>query len=155
MMLAALFDKIGEPLRVAQAEDPKPRKDSVLLKVCRCGICGSDLHMTVDPGFGVSTGDILGHEFSGEVVEVGSDAGGLKVGDQVTVAPNRGCGHCASCLTGEPAWCSEMVLIGGGYAQYTAVTGRQCRKLPLGSSASDGALSEPLSVALHGLMQAK
>lgn len=154
-MLAALFDKIGEPLRIADAEPPKPKRDSLLLKVCRCGICGSDLHMTEDPVFGVAAGDILGHEFSGEVVEVGPDAGGFKVGDQVTVAPNRGCGHCASCLAGDPAWCSEMVLIGGGYAQYTAVAGRQCRKLPWGISAADGALSEPLSVALHGLMQAK
>jgi (R,R)-butanediol dehydrogenase/meso-butanediol dehydrogenase/diacetyl reductase len=154
-MLAALFDKIGEPLRIADAEDPRPKRDSVLLKVCRCGICGSDLHMTEDPIFGVRAGDILGHEFSGEVVEVGSEAGGLKVGDHVSVAPNRGCGHCASCLAGDPAWCSEMTLIGGGYAQYTAVTGRQCRKLPWGINAADGALAEPLSVALHGLSQAQ
>jgi len=153
-MLAALFDKIGEPLRVAQAEDPKPKRDSLLLKVCRCGICGSDLHMTEDPLFGVSAGDILGHEYSGEVIEVGRDAGGFKVGDQVTVAPLAGCGHCESCLAGDPAWCSAMALIGGGYAQYSAVAGRQCRKLPWGISAADGALSEPLSVALHGLMQA-
>jgi (R,R)-butanediol dehydrogenase/meso-butanediol dehydrogenase/diacetyl reductase len=154
-MLAALFEKIGEPLRIADADDPKPQRDSLLIKVCRCGICGSDLHMTEDPVFGVRPGDILGHEFSGEVIEVGSDAGGFKVGDQVSVAPNRGCGHCASCCAGDPAWCAQMVLIGGGYAQYTAVTGRQCRKLPIGISAADGALAEPLSVALHGLMQAK
>lgn len=154
-MLAALFDKIGEPLKVAQVDDPKLKRDHLLLKVCRCGICGSDLHMTEDPVFGVAAGDILGHEFSGEVVEVGPEAGDFKVGDQVTVAPNRGCGHCASCLAGEPAWCAQMALIGGGYAQYSAVTGRQCRKLPWGISAADGALAEPLAVALHGLMQAK
>lgn len=154
-MLAALFDRIGEPLHIAHAEEPKPKRDSLLLKVCRCGICGSDLHMTEDPVFGVRQGDILGHEFSGEVIEIGADVEGFKLGDQVTVAPNRGCGHCPSCLAGDPAWCADMVLIGGGYAQYSAVTARQCRKLPVGISASDGALSEPLSVALHGVMQAK
>ncbi|MDB5524919.1 MAG: gutB 1 [Rhizobium sp.] len=153
-MLAALFDKIGEPLRVTQAEDPKPKRDHLLLKVCRCGICGSDLHMTEDPVFGVAAGAILGHEYSGEVVEVGSEAGDYRVGDQVTVAPLAGCGKCESCLRGDPAWCDGMALIGGGYAQYSAVAGRQCRKLPWGISATDGALAEPLSVALHGLMKA-
>jgi 2-desacetyl-2-hydroxyethyl bacteriochlorophyllide A dehydrogenase len=153
-MKAALFDRLGAPLKIMDAEDPKPKTDHLLLKVCRCGICGSDLHMTADPVFGVAHGDILGHEFSGEVIEVGSKAGGFKVGDQVTVSPNHGCGHCANCLKGEPAWCDSMVLIGGGYAQYAAVAGRQCRKLPWGIAAADGALAEPLSVALHGLIRA-
>lgn len=153
-MKAALFDQLGAPLKIMEAEDPKPKTDYLLLKVCRCGICGSDLHMTEDPVFGVAPGDILGHEFSGEVIEVGSKAGAFKVGDQVTVAPNRGCGHCSNCLKGEPAWCDSMTLIGGGYAQYTAVAGRQCRKLPWGIRTVDGALAEPLSVALHGLRRA-
>lgn len=153
-MKAALFDRLGAPLKIMDAEDPKPKTDYLLLKVCRCGIYGSDLHMTEDPVFGVEAGDILGHELSGEVIEVGSKAGAFKVGDQVTVAPNRGCGRCASCLKGEPAWCQDIELIGGGYAQYSAVAGRQCRKLPWGISAADGALAEPLSVALHGLMRA-
>lgn len=153
-MKAALFDQLGAPLKIMEAEDPKPKTDYLLLKVCRCGICGSDLHMTEDPVFGVAPGDILGHEFSGEVIEVGSKAGAFKVGDQVTVAPNRGCGHCSNCLKGEPAWCDIMTLIGGGYAQYTAVAGRQCRKLPWGIRTVDGALAEPLSVALHGLKRA-
>lgn len=153
-MKAALFDQLGAPLKIMEAEDPKPKTDYLLLKVCRCGICGSDLHMTEDPVFGVAPGDILGHEFSGEVIEVGSKAGAFKVGDQVTVAPNRGCGHCSNCLKGEPAWCDRMTLIGGGYAQYTAVAGRQCRKLPWGIRTVDGALAEPLSVALHGLKRA-
>lgn len=153
-MKAALFDRLGAPLKIMEAEDPKPKTDYLLLKVCRCGICGSDLHMTEDPVFGVAPGDILGHEFSGEVIEVGSKAGAFKVGDQVTVAPNRGCGHCLNCLKGEPAWCDSMALMGGGYAQYAAVAGRQCRKLPWGIRTADGALAEPLSVALHGLMRA-
>jgi threonine dehydrogenase-like Zn-dependent dehydrogenase len=125
----------------------------VLLKVCRCGICGSDLHITDDPVFGATRGDVLGHEFSGEVLEVGSAVTDLKVGDQISVAPLKGCGHCDSCRRGEPAWCAQMALIGGGYAQYAAVAARQCRKLPWGISAADGALAEPLAVALHGLTQ--
>lgn len=152
-MKAAIFDGLRQPLRVAELDDPRPGRDGVLLKVCRCGICGSDLHITEDPVFGARAGDVLGHEFSGEVMEVGSAVTALKVGDQVTAAPLYGCGDCDSCRAGEPAWCSRMKLIGGGYAQYAAVAARQCRKLPWGISAADGALAEPLAVALHGVMQ--
>lgn len=152
-MKAALFDRIGKPLVIGDVDDPKPQGGQALLKVCRCGICGSDLHMTAEEVFGVRKGDVLGHEFSGEVLEIGGEAGGLKVGDQVSVAPIRGCGHCASCLKGEPAWCEKMTLIGGGYAQYAAVEAHQCRRLPWGISAADGALAEPLAVGLHGITQ--
>lgn len=152
-MKAAIFTELHNPLRVEDVADPTPDRYSVLLKVCRCGICGSDLHMTEDPIFGIKRGDILGHEFSGEILEVGSGVQGLKVGDFVTAAPLYGCGECATCLRGDPAWCANMKLQGGGYAQYAAVTERQCRKLSWGISPSDGALVEPLSVALHGLMR--
>ncbi|QTK80542.1 Zn-dependent alcohol dehydrogenase [Agrobacterium tumefaciens] len=152
-MKAALFDRIGAPLVVGDVDDPKPQRGQLLLKVCRCGICGSDLHMTAEEVFGVRKGDVLGHEFSGEVVEIGGETGGLKVGDHVSVAPMRGCGHCPSCLRGEPAWCEKMTLIGGGYAQYAAVDAFQCRRLPWGISPADGALAEPLAVALHGITQ--
>jgi threonine dehydrogenase-like Zn-dependent dehydrogenase len=152
-MQAALFDALRQPLRLAELPEPEPDRYQVLLKVCRCGICGSDLHITEDPVFGARPGDVLGHEFSGEVLEVGAAVTDLKVGDQVSVAPLKGCGQCDSCRRGEPAWCAEMALIGGGYAQYAAVAARQCRKLPWGISAADGALAEPLAVALHGLMQ--
>lgn len=152
-MKAALFDTIGKPLVIGDVEDPKPQRGQLLLKVCRCGICGSDLHMTAEEVFGVRKGDVLGHEFSGEILEVGGDAGGLKVGDQVSVSPIRGCGACASCQRGEPAWCEKMTLIGGGYAQYAAVDAYQCRRLPWGISAADGALAEPLAVGLHGVTQ--
>lgn len=154
-MIAALFEAIGRPLRVDDIDDPKPQPGQVLLKVCRCGICGSDLHITEDPVFGAVSGDVLGHEFSGEVIETGKGVRDLKVGDHVSVAPLHGCGRCKSCLSGEPAWCREMRLIGGGFAQFAALADRQCRKLPWGINAADGALAEPLAVALHGLTQSR
>jgi 2-desacetyl-2-hydroxyethyl bacteriochlorophyllide A dehydrogenase len=153
-MKAVIFDALRQPLRVAEVDDPEPDRYQVLLKICRCGICGSDLHMTEDGVFGARQGDVLGHEFAGEVVEAGSAVTGLKAGDHVSVAPLSGCGACASCERGEPAWCEKMQLMGGGYAQYAAVNGRQCRKLPWGISVADGALAEPLAVALHGVQQA-
>ena len=151
-MKAAVFDGVGIPLRVTDIQAPEPAADEVLLHVAACGICGSDLHITEDPvTFGVGQGVVLGHEFAGEVVAVGAGVSDLKVVDRVAVAPMRGCGHCDSCLRGEPAWCPEMRLIGGGYAEYTAVAARQCRRLPDDLPTAEGALAEPLSVALHAV----
>lgn len=152
-MKAAIFDGLGKPLRVGDVDSPEAGRGQVLLKVCRCGICGSDLHMTEDPTFGLKEGEVIGHEFSGEVIDVGSGVAHLKPGDIVSAAPLKSCGTCLACKRGEPAWCANFELIGGGYAEFAALDEFQCRKLPWGISAADGALAEPLSVALHGIMR--
>jgi threonine dehydrogenase-like Zn-dependent dehydrogenase len=149
-MKAALFDQIGAPLRIEVVPDPTPALDEVVLRIAACGICGSDLHMTEDPvTFGIGQGMILGHEFSGEVVAMGADVSDLHLGDRVAVAPMFGCGHCAACKLGEPAWCRDMRLIGGGYAEYASVAARQVRRLPDGVPLADGALAEPVAVGMH------
>ncbi len=151
-MKAAIFDGVGKPLRVDDLRAPQPAPDEILLRVAACGICGSDLHMTEDPvTFGLGQGTVLGHEFAGEVVSVGSGDLGFAVGDRVAVAPMWGCGHCEACLKGEPAWCKEMRLIGGGYAEFTTVAARQCRRLPDDIPLAEGALAEPVSVGLHAV----
>ncbi|HBZ45481.1 MAG TPA: Zn-dependent alcohol dehydrogenase [Maritimibacter sp.] len=154
-MKAAIFDALGKPLRVGEVDQPEAGRGQVLLEVCRCGICGSDLHMTEDATFGLQGGEVIGHEFSGEVIDVGAGVTHLKPGDHVSAAPLRGCGTCAACKRGEPAWCARFELIGGGYAEYAALDELQCRKLPWGISAVDGALAEPLAVALHGILRAR
>ncbi len=154
-MRALVFDAIGKPLRETLLPDPRCGRDEVVLKICRCGICGSDLHMTEDATFGLRGGEVIGHEFSGEVIEVGADVTDLRPGDLVAAAPLRGCGHCAPCRAGTPAWCENgMALIGGGYGEYTALAARQLRRMPWGIALADGALAEPLAVALHGVMRA-
>jgi (R,R)-butanediol dehydrogenase/meso-butanediol dehydrogenase/diacetyl reductase len=153
-MRAAIFDWIGQPLRVDDLQRPEPADDEVLLRVAACGICGSDLHITEDPvTFGVGQGTVLGHEFAGEVVGVGRGVTGLTFGDRVAVAPMWGCGHCDSCRRGEPAWCAEMRLIGGGYAEFAAVAARQCRRLPDDLPTQEGALAEPVAVGLHAVIR--
>ena len=89
-MKAALFDTVGRPLRIDEVADPEPAADEVLLRVSACGICGSDLHMTEDATFGLKGGEIIGHEFAGEIVSIGSDVTGFAIGDRVAVAPMRG-----------------------------------------------------------------
>jgi len=150
-MKAAAFRGFDSPLAIEDRPEPRPAADEVLIEVARCGICGSDLHMTREPAFGTQPGAVLGHEFAGKVIELGKAAHGLEVGDRVTVAPVRGCGRCPPCLAGEPAWCRHMLLQGGGYAEIAVTKDRQCVRLPATTAIEDGALVEPLAVALHGV----
>ncbi|PSJ59579.1 zinc-dependent alcohol dehydrogenase [Kumtagia ephedrae] len=153
-MKAAIFDGVGKPLRIADLDRPEPANDEVLLRLAACGICGSDLHMTEDPAtFGIGEGFVLGHEFAGEILRCGGGVTGLKPGDRVAVAPMYGCGRCDSCRRGEPAWCAEMRLIGGGYAEFATVAARQCRVLPDDLPTAEGALAEPMAVGLHAVMR--
>lgn len=154
-MQAILFKQLNEPLQLGRLPTPEPEADEVLIEVCRCGICGSDLHMTQDPAFNIAPDSVLGHEYSGRVVECGKQVSDLKVGDAVTVAPLRGCGQCASCQRGEPAWCSAFSLQGGGFAQWATAKSHQCRVIPSSVGLADSALAEPLAVALHGVMRAR
>ncbi len=142
---------LHKPLVVESIADPTPRADEVVVKVGRCGICGSDLHMTEDPAYGMGAGSVLGHEFAGEVVALGMDAEGLALGDLVSVIPLQSCGNCAACKAGELAWCNQFGLQGGGYAEYAITRPNQCVKLPKSASIADGAIIEPLAVALHGV----
>lgn len=139
-MKAAFFGGVGQPLRIGQMSDPTPADDQVILRIAACGICGSDLHITTDPAtFGIQAGTVLGHEFAGKIVARGADVTSLRIGDNVAVSPIFGCGLCPRCMAGDPAWCAQMRLIGGGYAEYVAVTARQCRGLaPLACWARSG-----------------
>src|SRR5688572_16273508 len=118
-MKAAVFKKLCSPLEVETLPDPVPGNHEVVVEVCRCGICGSDLHLTEDPIFGVPSGVVLGHEYAGRVAAVGSGVERARVGDHVAVFPVHGCGRCATCLAGVPTWCQQMRFDGGGYAQYS------------------------------------
>lgn len=149
-MKVVRFDAVGQPLRLDHAKDPTPGRDEVVVRLAACGICGSDLHMAEDPvTFGIPSGAVLGHEFAGEIVSLGTDVKELVMGDRVAVGPMFGCGACAACARGEPAWCKSMRLIGGGYAEFATVAARQCRKLPDDLPLSDSALAEPVAVGLH------
>ena len=151
-MKAAVFKALHQPLVVETVPDPTPGPLDVVVKVGRCGICGSDLHITEDPIFGVPQGVVLGHEYSGDVVEVGRDVTTVKVGDRIAAFPLISCGQCGPCKTGHSAWCEKgLVVGGGGYGQFSQVAEHQCVRMPSGVSLSDGALVEPLAVGLHAV----
>lgn len=150
-MRAAVMQAYHQPLVIETIADPTPHVGEVVVRVGRCGICGSDLHMTEDPAFGAGAGSVLGHEFAGEVVALGKGVEAVRMGDFVAVIPLRSCGQCPSCRAGEVAWCEEFGLQGGGYAEYAVTRPNQCIVLPKSASLADGAIVEPLAVALHGV----
>jgi (R,R)-butanediol dehydrogenase/meso-butanediol dehydrogenase/diacetyl reductase len=150
-MKAVTFQELHQPLTFEELPDPTPDPDQVVVQIGRCGICGSDLHMTEDPAYGCRKGDVLGHEFAGEVVGLGRSVEGLVTGDLVSVIPLASCGQCERCRHGEVQWCEQFRLQGGGYAEYALTLPHQCMKLPGDVSIADGAIIEPLAVALHGV----
>jgi (R,R)-butanediol dehydrogenase/meso-butanediol dehydrogenase/diacetyl reductase len=150
-MKAVTFQGLHTPLKFEDIADPTPGEGELVVKVGRCGICGSDLHMTEDAAYGCKHGDVLGHEFAGEVVALGKGVTANKVGDLVSVIPLKSCGQCEHCRKGEVQWCSQFGLQGGGYAEYAVTRPNQCVTLPSDLSLDDGAIIEPLAVALHGV----
>lgn len=155
-MKAVVFQGVNKPLVVEDLPAPEPTgADEIVVRVGRCGICGSDLHITEEPVFGVPAGVVLGHEYAGEVVGVGSGVKSVKVGDRVAVNPLASCGECVKCLAGDYAMCATMVVGGGGYGQYSLVREHQCVRLPDGVSLEDGALVEPMAVGLRAVTLAQ
>ena len=156
-MKAAVF---REKNRMAVTDVPKPSAgpDEVVLKVHNCGICGSDLH-AVQYGIGLPPGSVMGHEFSGEIAQIGAGVSGFRVGERVTSLPYITCGKCDACRRGAGYHCVDVRGLGlgrlpGAYAEYVLCGASNLLKLPDNVSSREGALVEPLSVGLHGVNRA-
>lgn len=134
-------------MTIEQVADPRPKAGQIIVEVSHCGICGSDLHMTEEGGR-VPAGSILGHEFSGVIVD--ANGTGLPGGARVTALPLFPCWTCKECESGRLFHCASPVVIGvganGAYAEAIAVDARLTQILPAGVGFQDGALVEPLAV---------
>lgn len=145
-MRSAIFHAAGKPLTIEERPIPEPGTGQVLIKVGRCGICGSDIKMTdTSSPVQFAKGCTPGHEYAGEIAALGQGVSGLKVGDRVTAFPVVGCGRCASCLNGDPYACTSCSYMMGGFANYTLAQAALVTKLPQSLSLDDGALVEPLA----------
>ena len=155
-MKAPVFKGAGKPLVIETLPDPTPGPGEIVIKVSRCGICGTDLHMTDGHAQTYPAGVVIGHEFAGEVVAVGPGVTRFKTGDVAAALPVVGCGRCANCLAGETMWCDAGLNgILGGFGQYAIAHAHAAIKLPATLSVEDGALIEPLAVSLHGVTLAE
>ena len=157
-MKAAVFTSSDKPLEIQDVPRPQAGPGELLLKVAACGICGSDLHAAQLPSdHSLSTGQILGHEYAGEVVEIGPGVtGDWQIGDRVTAMGAKFCGSCPACQRAEVLECPSLVLQGydlrmqGAYAEYVTCFAPLAVKLPEGIDLLDAAIVEPLCVGLSG-----
>lgn len=144
-------------IRVEDTTCPKVGEHDVLIEVKACGICGTDVHIYEgDKGAAeVTPPTILGHEFAGVVVEVGSAVQTYQIGDRVCIDPNCYCGTCTPCRNGLVHFCEHMIGYGttvhGGFAQFCAVNERQVYKLGEHTTFAQGAMAEPVACCLHGI----
>lgn len=154
-------------VRVEQREQRDLTATQVKIKVNYAGICGSDLHAYQD-GAGVQqcllhplshqkAPLILGHEFSGKIVEVGAEVSHLAVGQRVVVEPLYFCKHCQYCLSGKYNLCENFGFVGlnsdGGFADYANVEAYMVHPIPDALSDMEAALVEPTAVALFAVRQ--
>lgn len=142
---------------VTDLPTPHAGPGELVLRNQVCGVCGTDVHIYHgEPGSAdVNPPVVLGHEYSGEVVEVGEGVTSFAVGDHVTVDPNIYCGHCAYCQNGKKQLCPSMEAIGvtrdGGFAQYSRIPASQAFKLEPTVPWEAAAMAEPLACCLHGI----
>jgi len=158
----------AEDVRVEIVDRPCATPGSVLIRNAFAGICGTDLHLFFAPESfggdfhqpapltGATWPQILGHEFSGTVVNVGAGVKSVAVGDNVAVFPYHWCGKCQPCLAGQTTACELMAFEGiqghsGGMAEFSSVAVEQCFVLPGAVDLALGALVEPMAVAWHSV----
>ena len=158
-MLAAHY--IGDKsFSVSEGGSNTPLSGEVRLDVGFVGICGTDMHIYHGVMDGrVKPPQIIGHEMSGTVAELGEGVTDFKIGDRVVVRPLDYCGDCPACNAGHSHVCHNLKFMGidtpGAFQSNWTVKARTLHKLPDNVSLQQGALVEPLSVACHDINRAK
>lgn len=144
-------------VELAEWPEPTPAPDEVKLKIVTAGICGTDVHI-VEGTWQCRTPVVLGHEFCGIIVELGSLVKEFQVGERVVASnPARTCGRCRHCCGGNPFMCSERIsagyMIDGAFAEFLCIRAERCHHLPDNVSFRQAALGEPLAVAVHAAIE--
>ena len=139
---------------------PEDGHNDVLVKVKKSAICGTDIHIYNWDDWAQKTIPVpmaVGHEFAGEIVEMGSEVQGLKIGQRVSAEGHVTCGHCRNCRAGKRHLCRNTMGIGvnrpGSFAEYVAVPATNICPLPDGISDELGAILDPLGNAAHTALE--
>jgi 2-desacetyl-2-hydroxyethyl bacteriochlorophyllide A dehydrogenase len=152
---------IGEGRVLVDTAPPRlPTEDEVQVEVAFVGICGTDLHVvhgTMDHR--VTFPQLLGHEMSGTITEVGAGVDDFEVGEKVVVRPLISCNECPACLAGHRHICQRLVFLGidapGALQTHWTVPAHILHKVPAEVSLRTAALVEPLAVACHDVARAE
>jgi threonine 3-dehydrogenase len=156
-LMKALVKSRAEPgLWIEDVPVPPANTNEVLIRVHKTGICGTDLHIYNWDDWAqrnIKTPRIIGHEFVGEIVEIGHGVYGYKVGDRVTAEGHVTCGICRNCRAGKRHLCHEAVGIGGGrdgaFAEYVAVPAANLWPVHDDISSELAAILDPFGNAVH------
>jgi L-iditol 2-dehydrogenase len=146
-------------LRLEELPRPAPGLGQVLLQVASVGVCGSDVHYYLHGRIGsqvVTNPIIMGHEFSAWIAGLGSGVDGLQTGQLVSVEPGIPCHECEPCQQGHPNLCPNVRFCGtppidGVFAEYTVMPAQNCFPLPPELGPVEGAMLEPLGIAIHSV----
>ena len=155
-MKALLFKDIGKIDFEEIAFPHVSAQNQVLVKVAACGICGTDVKM-LEGKHAYKKNVVLGHEFAGEVVEIGSAVTAVALGDRVALDNNSRCGACEFCRSGQSSQCIELknrtlgVFQNGGYAEYVLATEDVCFKIPDSLDDITATQVETLATVLNGM----
>lgn len=173
-MKAALMTEFDSDLPLREIVEPECPRDGAIVAVKACGVCRSDHHAWKGADPDVALPHVMGHEFAGDVVEVGAECRSFRKGDRVTAPFILGCGTCADCRAGEPTICNHQAVIGftsqGAFAErvpvaradfnlvrlpqtvsYTAAAGMGCRVTTAFRAVADrGAVQPGEWLAVHG-----
>ena len=151
--MQALVWTAPEKMEMQQQPDPTPTAGEVVIRVAYAGICGSELSGYLGHNALRTPPLVMGHEFAGEVVELGRDVAALEIGDAVTVNPLTYCGQCRTCRMGLTQLCPQRRLVGahrpGAFAQYVSIPAFITHRLPQGMTLRTGALTEPVGVGVR------
>ncbi|MGC8786890.1 MAG: alcohol dehydrogenase catalytic domain-containing protein, partial [Anaerolineae bacterium] len=160
-MMAAMYYGKGD-IRVEEVPRPVPAPGEVLVRVRYCGICGSDSrsYQRGSPPGNLPIPRVLGHEFAGQVAELGEGVQGFQIGERVAAAPATACGECFYCRRGSPTLCLNALDFGtthnGAQAEYVLIPALLVAqgglvKLPEEISYERAALLEPVGTCVRGL----
>jgi 2-desacetyl-2-hydroxyethyl bacteriochlorophyllide A dehydrogenase len=155
--MQALWFNGPNNIEVGEAGIPTLQSDELLLHVDGCGVCGTDFHIFRGEA-PAKAPVVLGHEYSGTIIDSGNKSGKLKIGDKIAVNPNIHCGFCSSCRAGKINLCENLralgVTINGGMSQYSVVPVTQAHLLPKDFPFNKSVFAEPVSCCIHGINQA-
>jgi len=153
-MKAVLFDSPGK-VRVTEVPDPVIGPEDVLIAVKAAGICGTDIHI-YEGDFIADYPLIPGHEFAGQVIDVGEAVQNFKPGDRVAVDPGVFCRRCSFCRENRENFCANFRAYGvhfnGGFAEMAAIKEENVCRID-GLSYLEGAMVEPIGCGIHGIRQ--
>ncbi|WP_049931140.1 zinc-dependent alcohol dehydrogenase [Halosimplex carlsbadense] len=156
--MKAIIHTGARSVELQELERPSIDPDEVLVNVHSAGVCGSDAHAyEYDNGYEwIQIPRIMGHEYSGEVVEVGADVDAFRAGDKIIEEPIHDCGDCFQCKNGQPNVCQNFSITGmhrdGAYAEYVAVDPSNLHAVPEAVPLRHAAITEPTSIATRAVL---